>query len=73
MTTLYNNAVEVDVSVKAVVNITLTGFLSILNHNHNIKLYSFKSLFTILCLHKYENQLLAVVFAYRDLEVSRDL
>ena len=48
------------------------------NHNHNIKLYSFVY---IVCLpfcvcvlgHKYENQSLAVVFAYRDLEVSRDL
>ena len=28
LTTLYNNAVEVDVAVKAVVNITLTGFVS---------------------------------------------
>jgi len=28
LTTLYNNADEVDIPVKAVVNITLTGFVS---------------------------------------------
>jgi len=28
MTTRYNNVVEVDIPVKAVVNITLTGFVS---------------------------------------------
>ena len=33
LTTLYNNAVELDVAVKAVVNITLTGS-AVLSHGH---------------------------------------